>query len=50
MFRTLRTWRRRRKQNRGRGETSPALDTPQKEADLITLIQSAQSNLPGHPQ
>lgn len=47
MFRALRAWLGRRKE--GSGE-SPALDTPEKEADLIKLIQSAQSNLPGRPQ
>jgi hypothetical protein len=47
VFRALRAWWTRRKQDRGK---SPALDTPEKEADLVKLIQSAQSNLPGRPQ
>jgi hypothetical protein len=46
MFRNLRTWWTRRKRDGGQAEESPALDTPEKEADLIKLIQSAQSNLP----
>jgi hypothetical protein len=47
MFRTLRAWWAGRKKDRGK---SPALDTPEKEADLIKLISSGQSNLPGRPQ
>ena len=47
MFRTLRAWWLGRKKNSGE---SPALDTPEKKADVIKLIQSAQSNLPGRPQ
>ena len=47
MFRALRAWRLGRKKDRGK---SPALDTPEKEADLIKLISAAQSNLPGRPQ
>jgi hypothetical protein len=47
MFRKLRAWRIRWKQDSGK---SPALDTPEKEADLIKLIQSAQSSTPGRPQ
>jgi hypothetical protein len=46
MFRTLSAWWAGRKDN----GKSPALDTPEKEADLIKLISSAQSNLPGRPQ
>jgi hypothetical protein len=49
MFRAFRArWR--REKDRGGGQESPALDTPEKEADLIKLIQSAQSNQPGRPQ
>ena len=47
MLRTLRAWWDRRKEDRAK---SPALDTPEKEGDLIKLIQSAQSNQPGRPQ
>ena len=47
MFCTLRAWWISRTKNGGK---SPALDTPEKEADLIKLISSAQSNLPGRPQ
>jgi hypothetical protein len=47
MFRTLRAWWVGRKKDGGK---SPALDTPEKEADLMKLISSAQSNLPGRPQ
>ena len=47
MFRTLRAWWVDRKKEGGK---SPTLDTPEKEADLIKLISSAQSNLPGRPQ
>jgi hypothetical protein len=47
MFRTLRAWCIGRKKDGGK---SPALDTPEKEADLIKPTSSAQSNLPGRPQ
>ena len=47
MLRTLRAWVVGRKKDGGK---SPALDTSEKEADLIKLISSAQSNLPGRPQ
>jgi hypothetical protein len=30
-------------------DEGPALDTPEKEADLIQKIQAAQSNQPGRP-
>jgi hypothetical protein len=50
MLRRFREWWLRRRENRSVGEASPVLDTPEKEADLIKLIQSGQSNQPGRPQ
>ena len=33
-----------------RRKENPALDTPDKEADLIKMIQAAQANQPGRVQ
>jgi hypothetical protein len=43
-------WRRRNPDGQPRREESPALDTPEKEADLIKKIQAAQANQPGRMQ
>jgi hypothetical protein len=50
MFRALRAWWTRRERSGDGAEDSPALDTPEKQADLVKLIQSGQANLPGRPQ
>jgi len=51
MFRKMRErWMRRTSGRQPRREDSPALDTPEKEADLIKKIQAAQANQPGRMQ
>jgi len=51
MFRRMRErWMRRKAGGQPRREDSPALDTPEKEADLIKKIQAAQANQPGRMQ
>jgi len=51
MFRKIRErWTHRKAGGEQRREESPALDTPEKEADLIKKIQAGQANQPGRMQ
>jgi len=51
MFRKIRgRWMLRKAGAQPRREESPALDTPEKEADLIKQIQAGQATQPGRMQ